>query len=212
LGLNYRAHASEGSFDEPEFPLIFGRWTATLAPSGTPVSVPIDEAGLDWEAEIAAVIGRPVGNADAETGRAAIFGYAAFNDLTARRAQKLTTPWTLGKNADNSGPLGDLVTADEVGDLRDGLRVQTRVNGLTMQDGNSKDMIFEIGEVIAHISRTLTLRPGDIIATGTPEGVGYVRTPPVLLGDGDIVEVEIEKLGSVRTPVVGYGARPLHTL
>lgn len=202
IGLNYRAHAAEGSFDAPPYPMIFGRWTATLVPSGTPVPVPVDEAGMDWEGEIAAVIGRTAHNVDADTGRTAILGYGAFNDMTARRAQKLTAQWTLGKNADNSGPLGDIVTADEVGDLRDGLRVQTRVNGETMQDGNSRDMIFEIGDVIALVSRTMTLNPGDIIATGTPAGVGYVRTPPVLLGDGDVVEIEIERLGVLTTPVV----------
>ena len=202
IGLNYRVHAAEGSFDAPPYPMIFGRWTATLVPSGTPVPVPVDEAGMDWEGEIAAVIGRTAHNVDADTGRTAILGYGAFNDMTARRAQKLTAQWTLGKNADNSGPLGDIVTADEVGDLRDGLRVQTRVNGETMQDGNSRDMIFEIGDVIALVSRTMTLNPGDIIATGTPAGVGYVRTPPVLLGDGDVVEIEIERLGVLTTPVV----------
>ena len=206
LGLNYRAHAAEGSFKAPEYPMIFGRWTASLVVGDTPTTVPVDEAGLDWEAEIAAFVGAPLKNADADTARASVVGYAAFNDMTARRAQKLTAQWTLGKNADGSGPLGDLVTADEVGDLRDGLRVQTRVNGETMQDGNSRDMIFELGDVLALVSRTMTLNPGDIIATGTPEGVGYVRTPPILLTAGDTVEVDIERLGVLRTPIVGATA------
>jgi 2-keto-4-pentenoate hydratase/2-oxohepta-3-ene-1,7-dioic acid hydratase in catechol pathway len=201
LGLNYRAHAEEGAFDAPEHPVIFGRWTASLVPDGATVPVPVDEAGLDWEGEIAAVIGTPVSRADAGTGRAAVFGYAPFNDLSARRAQKLTAQWTLGKNADGSGPIGDLVTADEVGDLRDGLRVRTLVNGDVMQDGNTRDMIFELGEVIALLSRTLTLNTGDVIVTGTPEGVGYVRTPPVLLNSGDTVEIDVERIGSVRTTI-----------
>jgi 2-keto-4-pentenoate hydratase/2-oxohepta-3-ene-1,7-dioic acid hydratase in catechol pathway len=131
-----------------------------------------------------------------------MFGYAAFNDLSARRAQKLTAQWTLGKNADNSGPMGDILTADEVGDLREGLRVQTIVNGVTRQDGNTKDMIFELGEVLALVSRTMTLNPGDIIVTGTPEGVGYVLNPPVLLTPGDTVTVDIERIGSVSSPIV----------
>jgi len=202
LGLNYRAHAAEGSFEPPAYPMIFGRWTASLVPDGTPAPVPIDEAGLDWEAEIAAVVGAPIAVADADTARAAVFGFAAFNDLSARRAQKLTAQWTLGKNSDNSGPIGDLVTVDEVGDLREGLRVRTLVNGETMQDGNTRDMIFELGDVLALVSRTMTLNPGDIIVTGTPEGVGYVRTPPVLLTDGDVVTVDIERIGSVTTPIV----------
>ncbi len=206
LGLNYRAHAAEGQFSPPEHPMIFGRWTASLVSDGTAVAVPVDEAGLDWEAEIAAVVGAHLSVADADAARAAVFGYAAFNDLSARRAQKLTAQWTLGKNADGSGPMGDLVTADEVGDLRDGLRVRAIVNGETMQDGNTRDMIFELGEVLALVSRTLTLQPGDVIVTGTPEGVGYVRTPPVLLNDGDAVTVDIERIGSVTTPIVGRPA------
>lgn len=148
-------------------------------------------------------------DADPDTARAAVLGYSTFNDLTARRAQKLTTQWTLGKNADHSGPMGPLVTADEVGDPRDGLRVRTRVNGTTVQDGNTRDMIFEIGEVLSLISRTFTLNPGDVIATGTPEGVGYVRTPPWLLAPGDVVEVEIDRLGTLRTPIIAADA-PAH--
>lgn len=203
LGLNYRAHAAEGKFDPPDYPMIFGRWTASLVTDGTPVPVPIDEQGLDWEAEIAAVVGTPIHVADAETARAAVFGYAAFNDLSARRAQKLTAQWTLGKNTDNSGPMGDLVTADEVGDLRAGLRVRTLVNGDVMQDGNTSQMIFELGDVLSLLSRTMTLNPGDILVTGTPAGVGYARTPPILLTDGDEVTVDIERIGSVSNPIVG---------
>ncbi|MGW0478259.1 fumarylacetoacetate hydrolase family protein [Nonomuraea sp. NPDC003214] len=207
VGLNYRAHAAEGAFAVPEHPTLFGRWTASLSVGGVPAPVPADEAGLDWEGEIAAYVGAPLREADADTARAAVLGYSAFNDLTARRAQKLTTQWTLGKNGDRTGPLGPLVTADEVGDLRDGLRLRTRVNGTLVQDGNTKDMIFEVGEVLSLISRTLTLRPGDVLATGTPEGVGYVRTPPWLLGPGDVVEVDVERLGVLRTPIVGSSAK-----
>ncbi|MEU4571885.1 fumarylacetoacetate hydrolase family protein [Nonomuraea sp. ATR24] len=207
VGLNYRAHAAEGAFAVPEHPTLFGRWTASLSVGGVPAPVPADEAGLDWEGEIAAYVGAPLREADADTARAAVLGYSAFNDLTARRAQKLTTQWTLGKNGDRTGPLGPLVTADEVGDLRDGLRLRTRVNGTLVQDGNTKDMIFEVGEVLSLISRTLTLHPGDVLATGTPEGVGYVRTPPWLLGPGDVVEVDVERLGVLRTPIVGSSAK-----
>jgi len=207
LGLNYRAHAAEGSFQVPEHPTLFGRWTASLSVDGVPAPVPPGEAGLDWEGEIAAYVGRPLCDVDADTARAAVFGYSTFNDLTARRAQKLTAQWTLGKNGDRSGPLGPLVPAAEVGDLRDGLRVQTRVNGSTVQDGNSRDMVFELGAVLSLISRTFTLQPGDVIATGTPEGVGYVRTPPWLLNAGDVVEVEVERLGVLRTPIVDSTTR-----
>ncbi|MGW4241896.1 fumarylacetoacetate hydrolase family protein [Nocardia sp. NPDC004722] len=203
VGLNYRAHAGEGGFEVPDFPTIFGRWTASLSVGDAPVRVPAGEPGLDWEGEVAAYIGAEFAGGDADAARAAVFGYSTFNDLTARRAQKLTSQWTLGKNVDGSGPLGPLVTADEVGDLRDGLRVRTRVNGEVMQDASTAAMIFDVGQLISHLSTVFALHPGDVIATGTPEGVGYVRTPPRLLGDGDVVEVDIERLGVLRTPVLG---------
>lgn len=210
IGLNYRAHAAEGSYkdqDLPPHPTLFARWTQSLSVDGQPAPVPANEAGLDWEGEIAAYIGRTLVDADAETARQAVLGYSTFNDLTSRIAQKLTSQWILGKNGDNSGPLGPLVTADEVGDLRDGLRVQTRVNGTTVQDGNTKDMIYDLGETLSLISQTFTLRPGDTICTGTPEGVGYARNPQWLLQPGDVVEVEIDKLGVLTTPIVGNDYR-----
>ena len=208
IGLNYRAHAAEGGFIPPEHPTVFGRWVASLTAGGTPAPVPADEPGLDWEGEVAAVVGRPLTDVDEATAAAGVLGYAAFNDLTARTAQKLTAQWTLGKNGDRSGPMGPLVTADEAGTPADGWRVRTRVNGETVQDGNTRDMIFSVGDLLSRISRTFTLHPGDVVATGTPEGVGYVRTPPWLLHPGDVVEVEIDHLGTVRTPVVGPEQRP----
>ena len=115
IGLNYRTHAAEGGFTVPETPTIFGRWTASLVVTGTPIPVPADEAGLDWEVELAAVVGMPMKYVDEGEALAGVFGYATFNDVSARRAQRLTPQWTLGKNADNSGPIGPIVTADEVG-------------------------------------------------------------------------------------------------
>jgi 2-keto-4-pentenoate hydratase/2-oxohepta-3-ene-1,7-dioic acid hydratase in catechol pathway len=208
IGLNYRAHAAEGGFTPPEHPTVFGRWVASLTAGETPVPVPANEPGLDWEGEVAAVVGAPLTDVDEATALAGVLGYAAFDDLTARTAQKLTAQWTLGKNADRSGPMGPLVTADETGSPADGWRVRTRVNGETVQDGNTRDMIFGVGDLLSRISRTFTLQPGDVIATGTPEGVGYVRTPPWLLHPGDVVEVEIDHLGTLRTPVVGPEERP----
>lgn len=210
IGLNYRAHAAEGSFSQevlPDHPTLFGRWTQSLTVGGVPVPVPSDEAGLDWEGEIAAYIGAPLVDADPDTARSAVLGYSTFNDLTSRRAQKLTSQWTLGKNGDNSGPLGPMVTADDVGDLRDGLRVRTRVNGITVQDGNTADMIYEPGEVLSLVSRTISLAPGDILCTGTPEGVGYAREPQWLLQPGDVVEVEVDRLGVLSNPIVGNDYR-----
>ena len=207
VGLNYRAHAAEGSFSVPEYPTLFGRWTASLSVGNVPAPVPAGEAGLDWEGEVAAYVGRRVESADEATAAEAVFGYSTFNDLTARRAQKLTAQWTLGKNGDFSGPLGPLVSRDEAGDLREGLQVRTRVNGTEVQNGNTRDMIFSVPAIIALISQTLTLHPGDVLATGTPEGVGYVRTPPWLLQPGDTVEVEIDTLGTLTTPVGGPSLR-----
>ncbi|MGY0498291.1 fumarylacetoacetate hydrolase family protein [Nocardia sp. FBN12] len=207
VGLNYRAHAAEGGFIPPEYPTLFGRWPASLTVGDVSAPVPANEAGLDWEGEVAAFIGTRLESVDPATGVAGVAGYACFNDLTSRKAQKLTAQWTLGKNGDRSGPLGPLVPAHEVGDLSEGLRVRTRVNGTLVQDGNTRDFIFPLGDIIALISETFTLHPGDIIATGTPEGVGYVRNPPWLLGPGDIVEVEIDKLGVLRTPIVDASGR-----
>ena len=134
---------------------------------------------------------------------AGVFGYAAFNDLSAREHQMHSRLWTLGKNADRSGPFSAVVTADEVGDPRDGLRLVTRVNGEAVQDASTADMIFPVGEILAYLSEVMTLHPGDVIATGTPQGVGFKRTPPRYLVPGDTVEVEIERVGSVSNPIVG---------
>lgn len=210
VGLNYKAHAAEGSYKDqelPAHPTLFGRWTASLSVGNVPVPVPAGEAGLDWEGEVAAYIGRRVESADESEAEDAVFGYSTFNDITSRTAQKLTSQWTLGKNGDFSGPAGPLVSRDEVGDLRDGLQVRTRVNGIEVQSGNTRDMIFSVPTIISLISQTFTLHPGDVIATGTPEGVGYARTPQWLLRPNDTVEVEIENLGTLTTPVADVTLR-----
>ncbi|MCO7220570.1 fumarylacetoacetate hydrolase family protein [Klenkia sp. PcliD-1-E] len=210
IGLNYLKHVAEGSFSDeplPEHPTLFARWTASLTVDGADVPVPADEDGLDWEGEVVAWVGETLVDATPEEALAAVVGYSTFNDITARRAQKLTSQWILGKNADRSGPLGPMVPAAKVGDLREGLRVQTRVNGQLVQDGCTDQMVYEVGDTLSLISRTLTLRPGDLLATGTPSGVGYARTPPWLLQPGDVVEVEVDRLGVLTTRVVGSEAR-----
>jgi 2-keto-4-pentenoate hydratase/2-oxohepta-3-ene-1,7-dioic acid hydratase in catechol pathway len=210
IGLNYLKHVAEGSFagqDLPEHPTLFARWTQSLTVDGAEVPVPSTEDGLDWEGEVVAYVGSRLVDATPDEALAAVVGYSTFNDLTSRRAQKLTSQWILGKNGDRSGPLGPLVPAAEVGDLRDGLRVQTRVNGETVQDGRTDQMVYTVGDTLSLISHTFTLRPGDLLATGTPSGVGYARTPPWLLQPGDVVEVEVDRLGVLRNPVVGNDAR-----
>lgn len=210
IGLNYLKHAAEGRFagqDLPEHPSLFARWTASLSVGGAPVPVPSNEDGLDWEGEVVAYVGSTLVDASPDEALAAVVGYSTFNDVTSRRAQRLTTQWILGKNGDGSGPLGPMVSAHEVGDLRDGLRVQTRVNGRTVQDGSTAEMVFTVGDTLSLVSHTLTLQPGDLLATGTPSGVGYARTPPWLLHPGDTVEVEVERLGTLTNPVVANDHR-----
>ncbi|MBX7445904.1 MULTISPECIES: fumarylacetoacetate hydrolase family protein [unclassified Arthrobacter] len=210
IGLNYLKHVAEGSFKDqelPEYPTLFARWSQSLTVDGAAVPVPTGEDGLDWEGEIVAWVGETLVDATSDEALASVVGYSVFNDLTARRAQKLTSQWILGKNADLSGPVGPMVPAAEVGDLRDGLQVQTRVNGEIVQDGNTAEMVYTVGETLAHISKTFTLRPGDLLATGTPSGVGYARTPQWLLQPGDVVEVVVEKIGTLRNSIVSNEAR-----
>jgi 2-keto-4-pentenoate hydratase/2-oxohepta-3-ene-1,7-dioic acid hydratase in catechol pathway len=210
IGLNYLKHVAEGSYAAegvPPYPTLFARWTQSLTVGGAPVPVPANEDGLDWEGEVMAYVGQTLVDATPEEALTAVVGYSTFNDLTSRRAQKLTSQWILGKNGDNSGPLGPLVPAAEVGDLRDGLRVQTRVNGETVQDGTTDQMVYTVGDTLALISQTFTLRPGDLLATGTPSGVGYSRTPPWLLQPGDVVEVEVDRLGVLTNTVVANEVR-----
>jgi 2-keto-4-pentenoate hydratase/2-oxohepta-3-ene-1,7-dioic acid hydratase in catechol pathway len=210
IGLNYLKHVAEGSFKDqelPPHPTLFARWTQSLTVGGAEVPVPSNEDGLDWEGEVVAYVGSTLVDATPDEALAAVVGYSTFNDLTSRRAQKLTSQWILGKNGDRSGPLGPIVPAAEVGDLRDGLRVQTRVNGETVQDGSTDEMVYTVGDTLSLISHTFTLRPGDLLATGTPSGVGYGRTPPWLLQPGDVVEVEVERLGVLTNPVVSNDAR-----
>ncbi|SOD98183.1 fumarylacetoacetate hydrolase family protein [Blastococcus haudaquaticus] len=210
IGLNYLKHVAEGSFKDqelPPHPTLFARWSQSLTVGGAEVPIPANEDGLDWEGEVMAYVGSGLVDATPEEALAAVVGYSTFNDLTSRRAQKLTSQWILGKNGDRSGPLGPLVPAAEVGDLRDGLRVQTRVNGETVQDGSTDEMVYTVGDTLSLISHTFTLRPGDLLATGTPSGVGYGRTPPWLLQPGDVVEVEVERLGVLTNSVVANEAR-----
>ncbi len=203
-------HVEEGSYASdgiPPHPTLFARWPASLSIGGVGIPVPPDEDGIDWEGEVVAWVGKRLVDVNPDEALRADFGYSTFNDATSRRAQKLTSQWILGKNGDRSGPLGPLVPAAEVGDLREGLQVVTRVNGEEVQRESTDQMVYTVGDTLSLISRTTTLQPGDLLATGTPSGVGYSRTPPWLLGPGDIVEVEVERLGILRNPVVDNTSR-----
>ena len=210
IGLNYQDHVDEGSFsgqELPEFPTLFARWPASLTVDGAEIPVPSGEDGLDWEGEVVAWVGSTLVDATPEEALAAVVGYSTFNDVTSRRAQKQTTQWIIGKNGDNSGPLGPLVPAAEVGAIADGLAIETRVNGEVVQHASTTQLIYGVGETLAYISRTFTVNPGDLLATGTPSGVGYARTPPWLLQPGDVVEVEVERLGVLTNHIVDNAAR-----
>lgn len=210
MGLNYLDHVQEGSFRDqelPAFPTLFARWAASLSVDGAEIPVPSGEDGLDWEGEVVAWVGSPLIDATPEEALAAVVGYSTFNDVTARHAQKRTSQWIMGKNGDRSGPLGPMVPAAEVGDLRDGLQVTTRVNGEVVQHGSTAQMIYGVGETLSQISRSFTINPGDLLATGTPSGVGYARTPPWLLQPGDVVEVEVERLGVLTNRIVDNSRR-----
>jgi 2-keto-4-pentenoate hydratase/2-oxohepta-3-ene-1,7-dioic acid hydratase in catechol pathway len=201
-GRNYAAHAVEANMPVPQTPDLFGRWPSTLTVSGHPVPVPPREDHLDWEGELAAVLGSYLRDATVAQARAAIIGYLCLNDLSARGFQRASARWMLGKNADFSAPIGPwLVTVDDIPEP-DRLRIVTRVNGEVVQDASTGDLIFSAPEIAAYASGCMTLRPGDVIATGTPEGVGFTRQPPRFLYAGDTVEVEIEQIGCIVTPIV----------
>ncbi len=200
-GLNYADHVSESRRALPERPDIFARWQSTLVPNGINVPLPTNEPGLDWEGELAAVVGRPLRNATPQEVEDAILGYTILNDLSARLHQRATSQWCVGKNADRSAPFGPaIVTRDEIPDPYK-LRLQTRVDGVVMQSVVLGEMIFRVGQIGAYASETMTLSPGDVISTGTPSGVGGARNPPVFLTSGQRVEVEIERIGILSTPI-----------
>ncbi|MGI9478136.1 MAG: fumarylacetoacetate hydrolase family protein [Hyphomicrobiaceae bacterium] len=203
IGLNYALHAKEGGHDIPTYPSVFLRMTSSLIPAEANVIRPKVSEQLDYECELTIVIGkrgRHISEADA---LGHVFGYTLFNDVSVRDYQRKTAQWTPGKNFDGTGPLGPvIVTADELPPGASGLRIMTRVNGKTMQDSNTSDMIFSTQRIIAVLSEFMTLQPGDVIATGTPSGVAHARKPPAWMKAGDVVEVEVEGIGILRNSVV----------
>ncbi|MEM7286922.1 MAG: fumarylacetoacetate hydrolase family protein [Actinomycetota bacterium] len=202
IGLNYPLHIEETKSTRPDHPNLFARWYTTLVVDGGSTPVPPGERGLDWEAELAVVIGKEMLEVDRADAMDGVFGYTCFNDISARKYQRATPQWALGKNPDNSGPIGPVVvSADEIGDPY-ALSIGSRYNGRTVQDSVTGEMIFKIDETIAYITQALTLRPGDVIATGTPDGVGSRMDPPVLMGPGDTIEVEIGSIGVLTTHIV----------
>ena len=190
VGLNYRAHAAEASLDEPPVPLVFAKFPNVLIGSGAAIELPEASERVDYEGEIAVVIGRPTYRVSEDEALDAVAGWMPFNDVSARDLQTQTTQWTVGKSPDTFGPCGPHLVLD--GALRDGpMELETRVNGEQVQHAHTDQMIFSAARLIAFLTQTMTLVPGDIIVTGTPEGVGAHRDPPRFLRDGDVVEVRV---------------------
>ena len=202
IGLNYRDHAKEGGNPIPDYPAVFMRCTTSMVAHGQPILRPPVSDKLDYEAELAVVIGRTATRVTAGRALDHVAGYACLNDGSVRNYQRKSTQWTMGKNFDQTGGFGPaLVTADELPEGARGLGVISRVNGAVMQNGNTADMIFDVSTLIEILSEVMTLEPGDVIATGTPAGVGYARTPPYFLKPGDVCEVEIPGIGTLSNPI-----------
>lgn len=207
IGLNYRAHAIEGGNPIPDYPAVFLRTTTSLVDPDGAMLLPGCSDKLDYEAELAVVIGKSAYNVDAATALDHVAGYSCFNDGSVRDYQRKSTQWTMGKNADATGAFGpELVTPDELPTGAAPLRIVSRLNGAVMQDSSTRDMIFDVATLIATLSEIMTLEPGDVIATGTPSGVGYARTPPVFLRAGDRIEIEIERIGTLANTVATRAA------
>ncbi|MDJ0686053.1 MAG: fumarylacetoacetate hydrolase family protein [Alphaproteobacteria bacterium] len=211
LGLNYAEHAREGGYDVPDYPAMFMRAATSMIPAEAPMVLPAASHTFDYETELMVVIGKGGRHIPEATALDHIFGYTTFNDGSVRAYQRKTHQWTAGKNFDGTGALGPIVvTPDELPDGAIGLSIQTRLNGRILQSSNTSDMIFPVARTIAIVSEIMTLEPGDMIAFGTPPGVGHARKPQVWMKEGDVVEVEIEGIGICRNPVVaeaGLGAR-----
>ncbi|HKX17567.1 MAG TPA: fumarylacetoacetate hydrolase family protein [bacterium] len=202
VGRNYAEHAREGGSAPPEIPIYFGRFPHSLLGPGEPYVLPSISAQVDYEGELAAVIGRRGRDIPESRALDYVAGYTVFNDISIRDFQRRTTQWMIGKNFDRSGPLGPaLVTRDEVPDPQS-LTLTVDVSGERLQEATTGIMIFSVAYLIADVSRAMTLEPGDIIATGTPSGVGFARKPPRWLRAGDTVRISITKVGVLETPVV----------
>ncbi|MDP1534507.1 MAG: fumarylacetoacetate hydrolase family protein [Rubrivivax sp.] len=203
LGVNYIDHAKEGGNQIGDYPAMFLRCASSLLAHGAPLQVPRISDKLDFEAELAVIIGRTARFVSEAQALNHVFGYACFNDGSLRDYQRRTTQWTIGKNFDATGAFGPaLVTADELPPGCVGLRIQSRLNGQVMQDASTADMAFGVARTISLLSECMTLEPGDLIVMGTPGGVGYARTPPVWMKAGDTIEVDIEGVGVLSNRVV----------
>jgi len=202
LGLNYADHAKEGGNARPEYPSFFMRGSSSLTAHLSPIVRPKVSDKLDYEAELAFIVGKQARHLTLENALDCVAGYSIFNDGSIRDYQRKTTQWTIGKNFDQTGAFGPyLVTPDELPSGCHGLNIQSRLNGQVMQNANTKDFLWGVAETIVLITECMTLEPGDVVITGTPAGVGYARTPPVFMKPGDICEIEIESIGILQNTI-----------
>ena len=201
IGLNYKDHADEAGMPYPKEPPIFPKWNTAILDPGEPILRPRGEKTLDWEVELGVVIGRKARYVSKEQALDHVWGYTIVNDASARTFQMLTSQWGAGKIPDTLAPVGPYIAdRSEVPDPHV-LDLKTWVNGTLMQNGNTKNLIFDVRYLVSYLSSLITLEPGDLIATGTPAGVGFTRKPPVVLGPGDTVKLEITGLGTLENPI-----------
>ncbi len=207
VGLNYHDHCREQGTDPPAYPMLFAKFANAINHPGEPVVRPRATEKLDLECELAVVIGRRASRVARDAAMDAVFGYTVLNDVTMRDLQREDRQWLRAKGADGFAPIGPVVvTVDELGDAA-GLWMRSSVNGETWQDSSTAEMIFDVPTLVAFASRTITLEPGDLIATGTPAGVGHFADPPRYLAAGDVMRVEIEGIGAVQNPVTDEPGR-----
>jgi 2-keto-4-pentenoate hydratase/2-oxohepta-3-ene-1,7-dioic acid hydratase in catechol pathway len=205
VGLNYRDHAAEARQEIPKVPTIFAKFSNTVIGPGAAIVLPKNSRKPDYEAEFAFVIGTGGRHIAVEDWQRHVFGYTVFNDVSARDVQSATSQWMMGKSFDTFAPMGPWITsADEIGDPH-ALDISLHIGSEVLQHSNTRELIFKIPELVAHLSSIVTLEPGDVVATGTPSGVGFARRPPRYLQPGDEVSISIEGLGELRNPVVAEG-------
>jgi 2-keto-4-pentenoate hydratase/2-oxohepta-3-ene-1,7-dioic acid hydratase in catechol pathway len=207
IGLNYRSHAIETGMAIPDYPIVFTRYPTSLTAHDTPLLCPAASDNFDFEAELVAVIGTAGRHIPKARALDHVAGYSICNEGSVRDFQFKSSQWLMGKNFDRSGSFGpEIVTADELPPGAAGLRIQCRLNGETLQDSDIDDLIFDVATLVSELSEVMTLEPGDIIITGTPPGVGFVRKPPLFMKAGDVCEIESEGIGILRNSVVDEGS------